>query len=143
LGALEYLEDYIQSLPVVSEKRVYILTDGIHDPPPDSPFNLDRESVDKRVHEITKILKGNVIDFSIISFPDYNTDRDTPVGEKQSNMKDLTEDLDTVPKELPRVGIEDNSTQISPPGDAKPDKTQDKYNERTPDMEQDRDSAQT
>jgi len=57
--AVQFLYDYTSSLPEHSTKSIFLLTDGIHDPPPESPFyNWDekrsRSELLKNATEIKK-----------------------------------------------------------------------------------------
>jgi len=59
IRAVEFLYDYTSSLPEYSTKSIFLLTDGIHDPPPESPFyNWDekrlRSELLKNATEIKK-----------------------------------------------------------------------------------------
>ena len=38
INALKYLYQYVYDLPVSTQKRIILITDGLHNPPPDSPF---------------------------------------------------------------------------------------------------------
>jgi len=59
IRAVQFLYDYTSSLPEDSTKSIFLLTDGIHDPPPESPFyNWDekrsRSELLKNATEIKK-----------------------------------------------------------------------------------------
>ncbi|HUX20601.1 MAG TPA: vWA domain-containing protein, partial [Spirochaetia bacterium] len=40
VSAIQYLYQYVIDLPLSTQKKIIILTDGIHDPPPDSSFPI-------------------------------------------------------------------------------------------------------
>ncbi len=59
IRAVQFLYDYTSSLPEDSTKSIFLLTDGIHDPPPESPFynwdeKMSRSELLKNATEIKK-----------------------------------------------------------------------------------------
>ena len=68
LLALMFLDTYVEDLSLVTRKKILILTDGIHDPPPDSPFyGLTEEMVRQRIEEFSRELRKKGWDFHILS----------------------------------------------------------------------------
>lgn len=59
IRAVQFLYDYTSSLPEDSTKSIFLLTDGIHDPPPESPFyNWDeKRSLSEILKNATEIKK--------------------------------------------------------------------------------------
>ncbi len=54
IRALKYLYQYTYDLPANTEKIILILTDGIHDPPPGSPFQEDKANIEEEIKNIAE-----------------------------------------------------------------------------------------
>ncbi len=92
LLALMFLDTYVEDLSLITDKKILILTDGVHDPPPDSPFyGLSEEMVSERVADFSRELRKKGWDFHILSL-NGNTGR----GEKHSYLDELTKNLGVV-----------------------------------------------
>ena len=66
IRALFFLDSYIEdSLAVNSIKRVIILTDGIHDPPPDSPYTGAEVDVSEKARDVGRRLQEKNLDLRI------------------------------------------------------------------------------
>ncbi len=96
IAALVYLTEYTKDLSLGSRKKILILTDGIHDPPPDSIYN-DKDSIPEKIKEIT----GNMIrqgwDVSLIRFP---LQKNTLTDGNSSNLKFGTDVFEELSKDL-------------------------------------------
>ncbi len=67
--ALQSLYDFSNSLPQERPKLILLLTDGIHDPPPESKYNLESREIEILIGQIgQKMRKDNWV-FKIIKFP--------------------------------------------------------------------------
>lgn len=69
IAALEFLYGYTSSIPQQNKKLVLLLTDGIHDPPPNSPNRLDSEKALDRLLENTEKIKREGWDIHILRMP--------------------------------------------------------------------------
>jgi Mg-chelatase subunit ChlD len=60
VAALKFLAAYTRELPEGNRKTILLLTDGVHDPPPDSLYRLDPEQVRRELfqtaQEIARLL---------------------------------------------------------------------------------------
>ncbi len=68
ISALEYLNNYAGSLSPATRKKIIILTDGIHDPPP-SAVPISEQEVIRKVRLITDNMKRQGWDVSLVRFP--------------------------------------------------------------------------
>lgn len=69
LRALQFVYQFTSDLPGGRKKIVVILTDGIHDPPPDSPFAYGKRDIEKDLAHITDQIKRKDWDVRIIRLP--------------------------------------------------------------------------
>ena len=70
VAAVKFLTDYATSLPMEREKVILLLSDGIHDPPPTSPyFNIDRQEVIEDLRSQARILKQKGWAVHILQMP--------------------------------------------------------------------------
>lgn len=70
VAAVKFLTDYATSLSVGREKVILLLSDGIHDPSPTSPyFNVDREKVIEHLRSQARILKKQGWAVHILQMP--------------------------------------------------------------------------
>lgn len=96
LLAMMFLDTYVQDLSIMSRKKILILTDGVHDPPPDSPFyGLSESQVEERMADFSRELRKKGWDFHILSL-DGNIAREQS---KPSYLDSLTEHLGVSPAE--------------------------------------------
>ncbi len=68
ISAFSYLYEYVEKLPLNSIKRLIILTDGIHDPPPESPYPVSSNNRDNIV-KISENMTRQGWDVTLIQFP--------------------------------------------------------------------------
>jgi hypothetical protein len=68
VSAFKALYDYVSDLPLESRKEIFILTDGIHDPPPGSPYPVSAGN-SSDVAEIAASMRRNGWNVHIIQFP--------------------------------------------------------------------------
>ena len=71
ISAFSYLYEYVDELPSSSIKKLIILTDGIHDPPPDSPYPVSNTNKDDIV-KISENMRRQGWDVTLIQFPMNN-----------------------------------------------------------------------
>lgn len=69
VSAFKYLYDYTYDLPLETKKELFILTDGVHDPSPASPYPVSSMN-DDDLASIVSSMKGNGWNVHIIYFPD-------------------------------------------------------------------------
>lgn len=68
ISAFSYLYEYVDKLPSNSIKKLIILTDGIHDPPPGSPYPVsDTNKAD--IVKISADMRRHGWDVTLIQFP--------------------------------------------------------------------------
>lgn len=68
ISAFSFLYEYTEKLQLNSIKRIIILTDGIHDPPPGSPYPISIDN-NKNIVKISENMKRQGWDVSLIQFP--------------------------------------------------------------------------
>lgn len=68
VAAFKKLYDYVSDLPLETQKEIFILTDGIHDPPPGSPYPVSGRNSDD-VADIAASMRRNGWNVHIIRFP--------------------------------------------------------------------------
>ena len=67
--AVGYLHNYVGGLRYDSDKKIIILTDGIHDPPPESRYALTRENAMERISKIASDMRKEGYSIFIVRFP--------------------------------------------------------------------------
>jgi len=66
--ALRFLGDFTKDLPLHSNKEILIISDDVHDPPPESSYLNNTENV-SRVESIADYFKRNGWDVNVVIFP--------------------------------------------------------------------------
>jgi hypothetical protein len=66
--ALKFLGEYTKELPLHSNKEILIISDDVHDPPPDSSY-LNNAENENRVESIADYFKRNGWDLDVVIFP--------------------------------------------------------------------------
>ncbi len=84
ISALEYLNNYAGSLSPATRKKIIILTDGIHDPPPSASHFSDQDVISK-VKLITENMKRQGWDVSLVRFPLSGADSGYKSGDNGDN----------------------------------------------------------
>ena len=103
ITALGYLNTYTNKLSPDTFKKVIILTDGIHDPPPGSDSFIDKNNLLAKIKQITDNMKRQGWDVYLIRFPlaeDIGSTGTGSNGTKVSSegvdlFKELSTELDT------------------------------------------------
>lgn len=95
--AVQFLYEYVSALPADSTKSIFLLTDGIHDPPPESPFyNWDEERSRNELLKNATEIKKEGWSVHIIHLPGEAGDT-AKTGESKGTdlFPDLVEALET------------------------------------------------
>ncbi len=112
--ALRFLYKYTLDLPLSNKKKIVILTDGIHDPPPGSPYlysgdEKTREEVKKAsdsIHRegwdvsIVEISEDEINETDADDFVDDKQATDEPSGDYTETQSEPVNVLDTVSESL-------------------------------------------
>jgi hypothetical protein len=69
VSALQFLDKYVKELPEKNAKQVVLITDGVHDPPPGSPFKLDDAAVLAAVQEAAQAIQREGWTLNILRVP--------------------------------------------------------------------------
>jgi hypothetical protein len=69
VAALQFLYHYTKELPDSNPKTILLVTDGVHDPPPNSPNRGDPEKIKKAIEEITGSIKKEGWTLRILKVP--------------------------------------------------------------------------
>jgi Mg-chelatase subunit ChlD len=98
IAAVDFLYDYTWSIPERNKKLILLLTDGIHDPPPGSPNQLESGDVLARLLESSEKIKREGWDVHILRMPgetepDGSTEKAGTTG--QDLLEELSEQLET------------------------------------------------
>ncbi|NOY10394.1 MAG: VWA domain-containing protein [Spirochaetes bacterium] len=67
--AIKFLYQYTKELPETNKKTILLLTDGIHDPPPYSPYRFNSEEILKNLLAGVREIKKEGWSVHIIKFP--------------------------------------------------------------------------
>jgi hypothetical protein len=67
--ALRFLHSYARELPETNPKRILLLTDGVHDPPPGSPNRGTPEAVKKLIEEAAAAIRAEGWSVNIMKVP--------------------------------------------------------------------------
>ncbi|WP_041866044.1 vWA domain-containing protein [Sediminispirochaeta smaragdinae] len=114
VAACKELYDYTSDLPLETQKEIFILTDGIHDPPPGSPYPVSSRNGED-VSDIAASMRRNGWKVHIIQFPIVASDA--------SMQSDLSGDL--------ALASDDNDNAASSPGTVSSDNKMDVRPEAT------------
>jgi len=111
IRAVQFLYDYTSSLPEHSTKSIFLLTDGIHDPPPESPFhNWDENKLRNELLKNATEIKKQGWSVHIIHLPGDTGDA-AQTGESKGT--DLFPDL-AAALETPEIPFTRKDQQTSP-----------------------------
>ena len=69
IATVDFIDNYISSLPEGDVTIVYMLTDGIHDPSPDSPNNRDIRQVKSEFSEKITRIRNRTAEFHLVLLP--------------------------------------------------------------------------
>ncbi len=112
IAAFVYVNNYTNDLPSTTKKRIIILTDGIHDPPPGSIYKDNPAAVKEKIKSITDNMKRKGWDVSLIRFPLSQSSTSSKGNTSASHGVDLFPELS---KELNTkiIPLVDNNTILS------------------------------
>ena len=69
VSALQYLYQYVKELPETNPKRLIIITDGVHDPPPGSPYAADAATVRGLIVSSAQAMRREGWDVTLLKVP--------------------------------------------------------------------------
>lgn len=95
ISALKYLYDYTEDLSRASKKTILILTDGIHDPPPGSPYAVAATQAAEVTRQIAQDIKREGWDVNLLEYPEDGKIQAEAgaAGESAQNEKNLLPSL--------------------------------------------------
>ncbi|MFP4563642.1 MAG: vWA domain-containing protein [Spirochaetia bacterium] len=105
IAAMKYLFHYTGDLPNGRDKIILVLTDGIHDPPPGSPFNRREDEVTEELAKTTERIRSRGWDVRIMVLP--AVDRKDEAGNNTDLLDVLSESLAVSQVEYPET-VEDD-----------------------------------
>ena len=107
VNAVQSLYNFSSSLPQERPKLILLLTDGIHDPPPESKYNIESSEVEQIMGRIGRNMKKDNWVFKIIKFPmDIN---ESALSNNSESADNKTNYLDILAEESESKIIEYNS----------------------------------
>lgn len=107
ISALHFLDEYIEnSISRDSDKIVVILTDGIHDPPPGSPYTTAKTALKRESTAIGRKLKEKNLDLNIITV-------EPPQKKKREIISTIQEETDATVTKLEEDIIEEESGRLN------------------------------
>ena len=94
VSAFKFLHSYTKDLRPESRKKLVILTDGIHDPPQGSPYEVANGSVEKIVEETARQIREEGWDVGLMEFPGggASEDPDSPPPDTPGEEPDIEGD---------------------------------------------------
>lgn len=95
IAAVDFLYDYTRMIDPQNRKLILLLTDGIHDPPPGSPNQLDEEGVVTRLLESSEKIKREGWDVHILRMPGEAGQASDQVGSGIDVLDQLSEQLES------------------------------------------------
>jgi hypothetical protein len=122
IRAVQFLYDYTSSLPEDSTKSIFLLTDGIHDPPPGSPFyNWDEKRLRSELLKNATEIKKQGWSVHIIHLPGDAGDA-AQTGERKGTdlFPDLAAALETPPIPFTREDQQTSPSLAEPPPGQEP-----------------------
>ncbi|MGA2977495.1 MAG: VWA domain-containing protein [Spirochaetia bacterium] len=69
VSALQFLYKYVKELPETNPKQILLITDGVHDPPPGSPFHADAQVVQSAIADVSRAMQKEGWTFNILRVP--------------------------------------------------------------------------
>ncbi len=114
IAALVYVNAYTNDLSSASKKRIIILTDGIHDPPPGSIYKKMSVSVREKIKSITENMRRKGWDVSLVRFPRSEQGK---ISGKTASSGNQTQGAATGIDLFPELSRELNTKIISPGSD--------------------------
>ena len=69
VAAIQFLYKYVKELPETNRKQIILITDGVHDPPPGSPYKLGDADVRRLVDDAATAMKKEGWRFDILKVP--------------------------------------------------------------------------
>ena len=97
VSALKYVYTYSSSIRQDSRKKILVLTDGVHDPPPESPYPVRGEKYQEAIAEVSEEIRREGWDIGLVQLPD-GAERDSidsivePDAESGENDGDISND---------------------------------------------------
>jgi len=88
ITAFAYLYEYTDKLRLNSIKNIIILTDGIHDPPPDSSYPVSDTNLDD-IKRISENMKRQGWKVSLIRFPSTSNDAENSKNEQSTTSNSV------------------------------------------------------
>lgn len=67
--AFRFLHAYVQRLPEQSRKTILVMTDGRHEPPPGSPYDLDADAVRSELFETARTIRRQGWEVRLLRLP--------------------------------------------------------------------------
>jgi hypothetical protein len=97
IAAVNFLYDYTRSIDPQNKKLILLLTDGIHDPPPGSPNQLDEAGVVAALFESSEKIKREGWDVHILRMPAEVASGGPPdqIGSGVDVLEQLSDQLET------------------------------------------------
>jgi hypothetical protein len=83
ISAFNYLYQYVFDLPVTTKKMIIILSDGVHAPPPTSPF-YGIEDPESQMRAIAGSIREQGWDVFLIGLPANGRGAETPIAQGQA-----------------------------------------------------------
>ncbi len=132
IKALNYLYQYVKELPTERKKVIILITDGINDPPPGSPYyGLSEKEVLKKLKNISEQIRKEGWTFHIVQMPlnreiaksktqaatEENAQRETTSSKKIKTPEGstTTKGSITIKKKTPKSLLPNLSTYLSSP----------------------------
>ncbi len=96
LGAIDFLYNYVDSMPQQEHKLIILITDGIHDPPPGSENDRSHEALMDEFMAKARLIKNKGWDVHILQIPEI----DPLTGQVIQGGTDKTDYLERMAREL-------------------------------------------
>jgi hypothetical protein len=87
VAGLKYTGEYVNELSLSTKKKILLLTQGSHVPPPESPYQDEKENLE-RIESLTSFMKRNGWDLHIVRFSEGASEEQESVL-----LKKLSEDM--------------------------------------------------
>jgi len=90
--AVKFLYQYTKELPENTEKNILLITDGIHDPPPDSPYKYNSSKILKELLQNMQEIKKEGWSIHIMQFPKAINET---AGSKKSFLPEISKAIES------------------------------------------------
>ncbi|MFO7849763.1 MAG: VWA domain-containing protein [Spirochaetia bacterium] len=92
IAAIKYATEYLDELTINSRKRILLLTQGSHVPPPDSPYTDEEDNIE-RIEDLASFIRRNGWEMNIVRFTGGGEEDTEETAQEKILLNRLAENL--------------------------------------------------